>query len=98
MNNKTLLYIGGAALLYYLFKKNKKTAPKTLLVIETPTIQALKDTALIALISDLKKNPANYQNATVYLSYALAEQKRRITAGSGPSTTLPTGGGVIFSN
>jgi len=92
MKNKTLLYIGGAALLYYLFKKNKKTAPKTLLVVETPTIQALTNSALIILINDLKKNPAYYQNAPVYLNYALAEQKNRIDKG----ILMPASGSPIF--
>jgi len=78
MKNKTLLYIGGAALLYYLYKKNKKTAPKTLLVVETPTIQALTNTDLKNLITDLQKNSQNYQNAAIYLKYATEEYNKRL--------------------
>ena len=78
MKNKAILYIGAAALLYYLYKKNKKTAtPTSLLVIESPTIQALTDASLKALILDLQRNPSKYQNADVYLKYANLEFNKR---------------------
>jgi len=86
--NKAILYLGGYALVYYLYQKNKKTSiPKNLLVIETPTIQALNDTSLKNLIIDLLNNPKKYQNAEVYLRYAKAELQNRINAGKGSATT-----------
>jgi hypothetical protein len=77
MKNENLIYIGAAALIYYLYKKNKKTVPANLLVVETPTLQALTDIDLKNLITDLQRNPSKYQNAAVYLKYATVEFNKR---------------------
>jgi len=84
MKNENLIYIGAAALIYYLYKKNKKTVPANLIVIETPQLQSLTDIALKNLITDLQRNPSKYQNPEVYLNYATVEFNKR----SGISTDI----------
>lgn len=78
MKNETYIYIGAAALIYYLYKKSKKTAlPVNLMVIETPILQSLTDAALKALILDLQRNPSKYKNPEIYLNYATVEFNKR---------------------
>jgi hypothetical protein len=93
MNNKTILYVGIAAAAYYLYTKSKKKPVVTLTVLQ---IQAMTDSELTGLLSDILKNPKNYVDATMYANAITAEQKRRLVVGTGGGTTT-TGGGGVFS-
>lgn len=74
MNNKTLLYLGLAALAYYLINKKKKNEEAA------DNLQKMTDEKLASFILDLQKNPEKYVNAKNNLDLALKEQTRRSAA------------------
>lgn len=102
MNNKTLLYLGIAAVAYYIYKKSNKKITHT-----KESIMALSNEDLNALLVDLGKaaSQSKYSDPAAYSYMVVTEIQRRkntgvvtpvkqTTATNAASTQGPSGGVV----
>jgi hypothetical protein len=102
MKNKTLIYLGGAALAYYLYKKSNKSVitPSNIskITLSNVEILAMTDINLASLIADLSMFPNKYFDPASYAIMATTEQKRRLSnTSSSTASNLPTSNiGTIF--
>ena len=91
MNNKTLLYLGIAAVAYYIYTKSNKKITHT-----KESIMALSNEDLNALLIDLGKaaSQSKYSDPAAYSYMVVTEIQRRKNTGVVTPTQTTTGSGA----